>query len=173
MPEIQQAQLSGFPSWFGSELALNTPGPKDQPGHKSSPPRAFTSCFFFSLQLQGLQWPWFCSTTQKRLNSREEKKASSSSEPAGKNMPGAGSDPTRHCICRTGAKGLGLSTQQSTARLTQNVFFGKGIQNVFSGQAQFIQDCTVELLCYSLAPAQVAEHWWSCTLLHAGIWQKH
>lgn len=24
MPEIQQAQLSGFPSRFGSELALNT-----------------------------------------------------------------------------------------------------------------------------------------------------
>lgn len=75
----------------------------------------------------------------------------------------------------TSAEGFSPSTQQSTASLTWNVFFGKGIENIFSGQAQFIQDCTVGLLCYALAPAQVAEHRWSSTLLHAetGIWQKH
>lgn len=65
------------------------------------------------------------------------------------------------------------STKRSTTRLALNLFFGKQTKDVFSGLAQFIQDCTVELLCYHLAP--VAQHRWSCVPLHAEarIWQKH
>ena len=39
------------------------------------------------------------------------------------------------------------SATWSTARLALHVFFGKRVQDVFSGVARFIQDCT-----YSRAP---------------------
>lgn len=73
---------------------------------------------------------------------RNKKKTPRSSESAERNTLTAGSDPSRRRSCRRGGVGFSPLHQGQHCKACVLAFSGKPVQDVFSGVAQFIQDCS-------------------------------